>query len=484
MRGSWRPQLAGSISVHPPDVAGALLLAVAMVASIGVAWWAVTGPTTLRFTAAVVVGVAVVGLSAVSPRGLLYALVPWFAALGLLRRIFSEYGTSGSADPLLVVGPLALGLLALIAIRRDAFRSTTPLMKAVFVLGLLVVLGALNPLQGSLAAGAASLLFVLVPLFGFFIGRALDDQTLRTFLRLVATFGIVVALYGLSQTVYGFTSWDTAWIQEQQRNYASLGVFTAGGGNLVTRPFGSASSAAEYGYFLAIALVIWAVGGVTRRLLLRIPAVTLLFAALLLEASRGILLAAIVGLLFVLAVRRRVPLSTALAVIVLVILCVPFVLKEAQFGAGGATPIGVLVGHQIQGFRDPLNPEASTLGVHVAEIVRGLKSPFAHPLGYGLASVTIAAHKYSGTVAAGTEADVSNVGVALGLPGLLVYLVVLVLAVRRLYGVALRRQDTLALMALAIAFVVLLQWLNGGLYAVAWLPWLMIGWADRRVPDG
>src|SRR5947208_2852321 len=82
-------------------------------------------------------------------------------------------------------------------------------------IALLVLLGALNPLQGSRAAGVASLLFVLVPLSGFFIGRALGDDALGTFVRLVGVFGLIVALYGLSQTIYGFTGWDSAWIQQQ-----------------------------------------------------------------------------------------------------------------------------------------------------------------------------------------------------------------------------------------------------------------------------
>jgi hypothetical protein len=141
-----------------------------------------------------------------------------------------------------------------------------------------------------------------------------------------------------------------------------------------------------------------------------------------------------------------------------------------------------LVGHQVQGFRNPLNPEASTLGLHLDEIVTGVRSAFSHPLGLGLSAITIAGQKLGATVAVPTEADISNAGVALGLPGLLVYVVVLALALWRLYGVAVTRGDTLALIALATAFVLLLQWLNGGLYAVAWIPWLFMGWADRREP--
>jgi hypothetical protein len=35
--------------------------------------------------------------------------------------------------------------------------------------------------------------------------------------------------------------------------------------------------------------------------------------------------------------------------------------------------------------------------------------------------------------------------------------------------------------AIAIIVVMSLQWFNGGLYAVAFLPWLLLGWIDRSL---
>ena len=428
------------------------------------------GAHALRYAAAGAVAVAVAGLATVSPRGVLYAVVPWFLALGLLRRITSEYAPYGGADPLLAVGPLALGLLAVVALHRGAMRDATPLAKAVVVFSILVLLGALNPLQGSPTAGIASLLFVLVPMFGFFIGRAVGDDALRTFVRLLGLGGLVVAVYGLGQTFYGFLPWDASWIQ-QQRDYAALGVFTSGGGGApVTRPFGTASSAAEYGYIVGIALVIWAVGGVTKLRLVNLGVVAILFVALVLESSRGILVATVAGLLFVLAAKRRFSFWPATVAVALTLVALPVALSVASFGTGGATQVGTLVGHQVEGIRDPLNPETSTLGIHLDLIVEGVRSPLVHPLGLGLSAVTIAGQRLGSSVAAGTEADISNVGVALGIPGFLVYFLVLALALPLLYRVARARSDPLGFIGLAIGIILLLQWLNGGMYAVAWLP--------------
>jgi hypothetical protein len=480
---SWRLYPDGAAAVRLPDPVGTALFGAAVVVSVAVAWWAATGPSALRFVAAAAVAVAVIAVGTVAPPALFYFLVPWFAALGLSRRVFSVYSPSGVADPFLVVGPLALGILAIVAIQRGALRDQTALTKAILALSLLVLLGAVNPLQGSLTAGVVSLLFVFVPLLGFFIGRAVPDNVLRTFLRLLGVLGLGVALYGLAQTIYGFLPWDASWIQAQ-RDYTSLGVFTAGGGGApVTRPFGTASSAAEYGYLLAITLVIWAAGGVTTRLLPRLAAVSVILVAIVLESSRGILVVSLVGLLMVVAARRKAPLWLGVAVVAVAILSLPFALSFVHFGTA-TTPVGTLVGHQLEGIRDPLNPETSTLGLHLDIIAEGLQAPLSNPLGLGLSAVTIAGERFGATVGGATEADISNVGVALGIPGMLVYVVVLVLALRCLYTVAIRRENVLAHIGFAIGLILVLQWLNGGMYSVAWLPWLMIGWADRQQQRG
>jgi hypothetical protein len=111
-------------------------------------------------------------------------------------------------------------------------------------------------------------------------------------------------------------------------------------------------------------------------------------------------------------------------------------------------------------------------------VVNGVKSAFTNPVGKGVGYVTRAGSQFGG-VSATTEADPSNVAVALGLPGLIAYIFVLVLGMRTVYGAARRRQDVISLIALGVVVATLLQWLNGGLYSVAILPWLALGWADR-----
>jgi hypothetical protein len=96
--------------------------------------------------------------------------------------------------------------------------------------------------------------------------------------------------------------------------------------------------------------------------------------------------------------------------------------------------------------------------------------------------VTIAGGRFGG-VEQGTEADPSNVAVALGVPGLLVYLALVVTGFSQAYGLAAKRQDVLAVLGLAVITLTFLQWLNGGQYSIAFLLWLVFGWIDRRANE-
>ena len=141
---------------------------------------AVQDPNRLRPAVALAVLVALVGIATCSPVASLLTLFVWLVALGMSRRLVSEFAPITRTDPLLLVSPVVLGLLAAAAVRRGALRNRTVLTNAVLALSLLTLLGAINPLQGSLVGGISGLLFVFVPMLAFWIGRAYcDDRMLR-----------------------------------------------------------------------------------------------------------------------------------------------------------------------------------------------------------------------------------------------------------------------------------------------------------------
>jgi hypothetical protein len=125
-----------------------------------------------------------------------------------------------------------------------------------------------------------------------------------------------------------------------------------------------------------------------------------------------------------------------------------------------------------------LSSESSTFVVHLGMIGEGLRSVVDNPLGIGGATVTVAPTTLGGE-AASTEADPSNLAVALGLPGLLAYVALATIALRRAYLLATERRDALSLATLGVLVVTFFQWFTGGHYAVTFIVWLALGRLDR-----
>jgi hypothetical protein len=431
-------------------------------------------PTSLRLGIVAVAGLMIIGLSTKSPVVLLGGLVVWLTALGFLRRILNTIAPVPHSDPLLLVGPLAMIVLLVAAARHGAFRGRTRLASAVLALNVLAVLGALNPLQGGLATGFGGLLFVLVPTTAFWVGRELSDGSMSVILKLLAVLSVPAAVYGLLQTFGGFPSWDSAWIATHRMDYGALTV------NGVARAFGSFSAASEYATFLAIGLVVWAAFGLTPALApVALGATGILAVAIFMQGSRGIIILGVVALAMMAGARTGVRLKWSLALSAAMLLLLPAIVGYAV-GPGYAGSSSPFVTRQVQGLQNPTDPEHSTLDAHLNLLTDGIRSARAEPIGRGSGAVTIAGAKFGG-VQAGTEADPSNAAVAWGIPGLLAYLVILISGVWKGYRLAFLRRDWLATVALAILILTLSQWLNGGQYAVAFLPWLVLGWIDRSL---
>lgn len=465
-------------SVRRPS-AGSVLVAILGLVVLAATARAASHPEGLRLALAVAAVVLLAGVGLVVPRASLYLLVAWLPALGLVRRLLDAVAPAPRADPLLLVAPLGIAVLLVLAFAAGAFRGRTPLSNGVAALTVLTLVAALNPLQGSFAEGLASLLLILVPLLLFWIGRTLVSRgSLTVVLKTVAAVGLLAATYGLYQTFSGFPSWDARWVSES--GYAALNV----GG--VIRPFSSFSSSAEYAYFAAAAFVVWFALGVRRGWLpLGVGACGLLAVAVFYESSRGVVLLMTAAVALMLAARIGLRPLPALAVGGVFLLLLPVVVGKLapRTSAGGS---GALALHQAEGLARPFDPQSSTLLSHLELIRHGLAAPLHDPLGTGLAGVTGIGGRLGDVQQAdrNTEADPSNVAVAMGAPGLLAYLLVFFAGLSRAYRVARRSRDPLALAVLGILVATLFQWLNGAQYSVALLPWLLLGWLDRPRESG
>ncbi len=410
------------------------------------------------------------------PRESLFGLIGWLAALGWIRRMVTMFSPRGEFDPLLLLAPAAWLALVVLALRRGAHREQTLLSQAVLVLSVLIVGGMVNPLQNHVAAGVIGGAFVLVPVLAFWVGKAfLDDETFTVLVHMLIVMAAAAAAYGLVQTLVGFPHWDQLWID--QLGYAALTV------RGVVRPFSSFASHAEYGLFLGIGLATcFASIRRLRALLWGVPVASLLATAAVYQSGRAVILLSLMAVAAAAAARRGFSIrgGTVGAIAMVGILLV----AVGRYAPADLSliPGGELLEHQIRGFSDPLNPESSSLGVHLDMVTSGIWQCFEHPLGVGMGEITAAGQKF-GRQQGSTEADLSNVSVALGIPGLLAYVVVVGITFTSAYRIARVRRDTLALTALGILVMTLFQWLNDGHYLLSPLAWLMIGWIERERID-
>ncbi len=420
-------------------------------------------------------------IAMLSPKSLLLLLAIWMAELGLIRRVLpGGQSSSFAGDPLLIIGPAILFFLIVVVGNRGAFRARGSLAKTVLIFNVWSVLEALNPAQGGVTVGLGGLLFVLVPMMAFWIGRSLiDDAEAIALIKLVAWLGVLAAAYGTYQTFSRFPSWDQAWIDNA--GYTALNV---GGG--VVRAFGMSASAQEYAAFLGLSIIAWLAislrsNGATR--FIAYAAIGLESYALYYEAQRTILFLSVFAVAVTIAARFKIrPLGVAI--------CGVLAMFGLVFFAGKFTSGGTSVCHEgdqgcvlAQRANTVANPtgEGSSLSGHLSETRKGMGSAFKRPLGYGVGAATLAAGKFNSQRAArGTEFDPGNAGTSLGIVGLLLYPTMVILAFRAAYRVAMRRRDLISLFCIGAMSVDLMQWLNGDLYSVTWLVWLFIGWAEAQ----
>ncbi|HEV3212298.1 MAG TPA: hypothetical protein VGZ03_02770 [Acidimicrobiales bacterium] len=416
----------------------------------------------------------VIALTWQSPRMMLAVLPVWMVMLGLVRRLTPGGGNiTFSGDPVLIIGPIIIILLFLTAVGRGAFDRRTKLSGVVAAFCLLALVQALNPSQ-RLLTGLGGLLFILVPMLAFWIGRALVDKVLALQLvRTVAVLSFFAAIYGLIQQFHGLPGWDRAWITTKGYNALSLG-------SNVIRAFGSFSSAEEYAAFLSVGLVAWlALSGKGTRMFppVHVGATITVAVALWFESERTAVFLTVLAIGVMVAARMHLRPYGVLAGGVGAVLLLIFVGGHFGGGGGGGGVSSTLSGHQVSGIAHPFGASSSLSG-HIRATRIGILQAFKHPFGHGTGSVTIAANRYGHSRTVGTEFDPGNMGIAFGVLGLAVYVSFAFYAIKTTYRAAVVRRDAVSIFGLGMLMATLFQWTNGDLYAVCWLIWLFVGYLD------
>ena len=407
--------------------------------------------------------------------------------LGDIRRIVDVLVGSPVLDPLLLVAPLMVLLLAIPELFH--LRLIDPLSKAMFGLLILMLLEAANPVQG-LSSSFAGVFFYLVPVLWFWVGRHFGSPQLveRLLYRVTLPLAILAALLGLCQSFLGFLPYQQAWINVAVKLYTSLYV-----GNSV-RPFGFSVSAAEYATLLefALAAVVAAFLAGRRAWILALP---ILGSALLLASGRGLMIKLFLSLPIIWVMRKgaRISIGRLIGIGVLAVVS----LASLTFIASRLAPSGdsdahnssaaeSSLNHQLGGLAHPLDERYSSAGLHSNMVTNGILQGFKTPYGRGLGATTFAAAKFATDPLQGSsELDFSDMFISLGAIGGLLYLGIAGLAGKA----ALRYLQTVSLSVSLPVFAILVStlgaWLIGGQYSTCALVFFFMGslvHAENQLP--
>ncbi len=400
--------------------------------------------------------------------------VGYVLLLGTTRRLFAAVFGYASFDPLLMVGPIISLLYLSTLLGRKMLPRDTPI--AVWMARLLVVmvLQIFNPLQGGISVGMAGVIFYIVPLGWYYIGRSFGTAAVyKSFLTIAIALTFVGAVYGVYQTWFGFQPWEEEWMRLNPATALSTGSGF--------RPFSLFNAPAEYVHVMCIGLVLTyaALLRGNRLLIVLVPAFLL---ALLTSSVRGTVVFSLLALIVLWGVQGKTIKAwaprLALAAFVGVF---GMVWSLQQVSTDSMTPyMKSLIGHQKEGLLDPFG-EKSTASGHGARIFDGVIQGFTRPYGSGLGSTTFAAAKFGGE-SGGTEGDIGDMFVALGAVGGFFHLMLVVAVLRTAFRSWQQTRSVVPLCAIGVLAGEFGQWLHAGHYAPTMLIWFSVGAMDRWKP--
>ncbi|MEX0741533.1 MAG: hypothetical protein WD079_01965, partial [Phycisphaeraceae bacterium] len=278
------------------------------------------------------------------PRLAVLAVLTYLPLMGEIRRLLLYLEPWTGMDPLNLVGPAVAGLLT---VQVFAGRQQVPLTtNARMVLGLMVLMGlqVFNPLQGSPVVGMAGVMFYLVPLAWFWIGRTFIEQWRleRLLICLVVPLGVFTASMGLYQILFGFLPHQQQWIDESAYSAVWISYGKA-------RAFSTFASGQEFAAFLHLASITCAALAMIRRNPTWLLPIPLLVGGIFVQGSRGPMVMLIVAFALVWAVQARdyIAWLPRLAVASVLGGAIGFVMLQSLGDHGANAAIAPVVAHQV-----------------------------------------------------------------------------------------------------------------------------------------
>lgn len=324
--------------------------------------------------------------------------------------------------------------------------------------------------------GVAGAMLYLVPMFWFWIGRvyATPDLIHSWLYRIMPVLALVAAAVGLYQVMYGWLPYQLEW-------YRVAGYSALGPREDLLRSISIFPNLTEYIHYLGITIVSCAAALFKRRwaYLLLIP---VLFLAVFLAGSRGpiVQILFVVSLLF--TVQGRSVATWAPRLVFTLLLGGAFLvwgLNQAELASSqglGNERVGHVLGRQADLL--PESGSGGTLAIHTNLMWLGIKWGFEQPLGRGIGATTLAAGKY-GSGGGSTEKDISDMFLAGGVVGGLLYLVLVLMIATQAVRYWQHERSLVALAIIGLLAFTGLSWLKPGQYVLTPIIWFIIGAMDR-----
>jgi hypothetical protein len=480
---TWKERLLES--GRGDGVRGALVvMALGVAVLLGLTVGVVIQTRTVRLPLAILLVVVLALIAMVRPQLAVVLTLVYLMLMAMLRRMLIPLEAFTAFDPLLTVGPaLAVVLFLRYTLMPGHRIAADPTSAVITVIILLSLLETFNPLGGGFRVGFLGLIYVGVPMLWFYVGRDLiRPPWTRRLGYTVLAIAVLEAGMGLWQMTFGFFDWDYMWrdyVRTTLGNYIAINVRGA------VRAWASFSSIWEYSATLAVGIGVGISGALrTRRLLPLLPVPFLLY-ALFIEASRTFMVLAIFSVLVVIALGRRTRRRawiTALASLLLLV-SVDVYVGHSFTAHKYANTQGQLVQHQVLGLTRPLDPSNSTLMDHLTYAWSGIRIALQHPTGLGPGAANLASDRAAGQSSNNTELDVTNIFIALGPAGGLLYTFLVVRVLWLVGRDAFRRRDPDSMIVIAVLVAAFGQWMNSGLYFIGPLAWTLIGASAGRMAD-
>ncbi|MHB8510948.1 MAG: hypothetical protein ACYDCC_02110 [Actinomycetota bacterium] len=457
---------------------------VMLVGALFLGYQVVNGGSLLRIVAAAAL-ITVFAIPAINqPKRAMFMLFCWLPFLGIVRRVLVPATGFSRLDPLLLVSSAVVILIFVtLLVTKRANINGTWLTRLVFYLLIIGLLQVFNPSQGNgigntIVVGLTGVMFLLVPMICFFIGRSVaDEKLIQKMHHWIIAVGIITAGYGAYQVYVGFPGFEKAYLAK-----AGFGALYVGG---AIRPFSTFTNPLEYSAYLDFAVMATLAYLLYRKGIGRYwlwGALAFMVWSGYNIGSRGFVVYAIIGAMVLIGSRARNAVLSA----GLIVAMMGGLVYYAVNAKGTATQVSATASaaQQLQarnqaGLSNPLDPNQSTLRQHFTGVKDGLIFAINNaPFGLGTGSTGRGSTKFGGLGSNSTELDISDAAVAFGLVGGAIYMAIVLITGIQLYRMRKMVPGPMIPTILGMAIVSFGQWLNGGNYAVAPLIWFMIGAAD------